>query len=72
MNPDIHKTFVSIDCTSCGKSTQATLGQLINGETIKCDHCNKEIQLKEYNEGTEKSEKKLKNAFAKLEKKMKQ
>lgn len=72
MNPDIHKTFVSIDCESCGKTTQATLGQLINAETIACEHCKKEMNLKNYNEGTEKTEKKIKNAFAKLEKKLKQ
>jgi uncharacterized CHY-type Zn-finger protein len=71
MNTDINKTNVNVDCTSCNKTSQATLVQLINGETILCEHCKKEIRLKEYNEDNEKSERKLKSAFAKLEKKLK-
>lgn len=71
MNTDINKTSVSVDCPTCHKTSQATLAQLINGETIQCEHCKAEIRLKEHNEDSEKSERKLKNAFAKLEKKLK-
>lgn len=71
MNTDINKTRVSVDCPTCNKPSQATLAQLINGETIQCEHCKSEIRLKEHNEDSEKSERKLKNAFAKLEKKLK-
>jgi hydrogenase maturation factor HypF (carbamoyltransferase family) len=71
MNTDINKTNASVDCPTCNKTSQATLAQLINGDTILCEHCKKEIRLKEHNEDSEKSERKLKNAFAKLEKKLK-
>ena len=70
MNTDINKTSVSVDCPKCNKTSQVTLAQLINGNTIQCQHCKTEIRLKEHNEDSEKSERKLKIAFAKLEKKL--
>ena len=71
MMTDINKTEVEIECPACKKAQSVTLGQVINGEMTKCISCGKDIQLKDFNESTEKSAKRTQNAFAKLEKKWK-